>query len=123
MDNLFEKSYLEVTIPLTNETVEQLENSPYNYILDDYRHELDNPITESVWCELTVGFDIAGGEIHFNFNVVAVIPDEPSQISSWNNIDFDPDTAEYFKNKALEHLARNLSVMAACKPEAVMITA
>lgn len=123
MNNLFDKSYLEVTIPLTDETVEKLENSPYNYLLDDYRSELDNSITEEVWCELAVGFDFIRGEMHFNFNVVAVIPDEPSQISSWNNIEFDPDTAEYFKKKALEHLAINISVMAACKPETLMITA
>lgn len=123
MNNLFEKSYIEVTIPLTDEKVEQLENSSYDYLLDDYKRELDNPITDGVWCEMTVGFDIANGETHFNFNVIAAIPDEPPQVSSWNNIDFDPDTAEYFKNKALEHIARNFSVMNTCKYETVKVMA
>lgn len=122
MNNPFEKSYIEVTIPLADEMLKALNNSRYRYLLEDFKRECKNPIVEDVWCEMEVCFDIANGEMHFNFNVVAAIPDEPPQISSWNNIDFNPYVAEYFKQKALQHLARNFSAMNACQSESVKVT-
>lgn len=123
MNNPFEKSYIEVTIPLADEMLKALNNSRYRYLLEDFKRECKNPLNEDVWCEMQVGFDIANGEKHFNFITVYNDFNEPSQSVTLLDVDFSPYVAEYFKQKALQHLARNFSAMNACQSEAVRVTA
>lgn len=112
MSLLFEDSYIEITLPLTRESISKIDDTEYSYILNDLRSECShNPRKSDVWCEIKVGFDLKNGGAYFALNTITAYDDEPYDMSVLPRIDFDPETAEYFKKEAVGAVLESLSAM------------
>lgn len=119
----FADTYTEVTIPLDEKVITAFEESEqYAYLLEDFYRANANPAYDSVYCTLTVAFDFKSMETFFSLNTVCKC-DDGIACDGNVNIDFDPVTAEYFKNEALKYLAGNFTEMKACRIGLVAVSA
>lgn len=119
----FAESYMEVTIPLDEKAVEAFEQSgEYSYILEDFYLANTNPAYDSVCLTMTVSFDFKNMETFFSINTVCR-SDDGISCDGNVNIDFDPVTAEYFKNEALKYLVGNFGAMKACQIGQIAVSA
>lgn len=110
----FASTYTEVTLPISNETLEAIANSEYSYALDDYHIEKNNPAYANVFCELTVSFDLVRSETYFELKTVCICNDGATD-SSGTYVEFDPKTAEYFRAEAMRTILQNFNSMARCR--------
>ncbi len=119
----FSETYTEITIPLDNKVLTAFEQSEqYAYLLEDFYRESANPAYDSVYCTLTVAFDFKNMETFFSLNTICK-GDGCMDCDGNVNIDFDPVTAEYFKNEALKCLVRNFGAIRACQIGKVAVSA
>ena len=118
----FAESYTEVTIPLDEKVITAFEQSEYSYLLEDFYSANANTAYDSVYCTLTVSFDFKSMETFFSFNTVCKC-DDGIACDGNVNIDFDPATAEYFKNEALKYLVGNFGAMRACQIGKIAVSA
>lgn len=118
----FAESYTEVTIPLDEKVITAFEQSEYSYLLEDFYSANANSAYDSVYCTLTVSFDFKSMETFFSLNTVCKC-DDGVTCDGNVNIDFDPATAEYFKNEALKSLIGNFGAMRACQIGKIAVSA
>ena len=118
----FAETYTEVTIPLDEKVITAFEQSEYSYLLEDFYSANANPAYNSVYCTLTVAFDFKSMETFFSLNTVCNC-DCGIACDGNVNIDFDPATAEYFKNEALKYLVGNFRAMRACQIGKIAVSA
>ena len=120
----FEKSYLEVTLPISSEMLEAIENSEYSYALDDYHLEKNNSAYANVFCELTVSFDLIRNETYFELKTVCNYKDctYGTTDSSGTFVELDPKTAEYFRAEAMRTILQNFNSMAQCRHKPTFAT-
>lgn len=119
----FAESYTEVTIPLDEKVITAFEQSEqYAYLLEDFYSANANPAYDSVCLTMTVSFDFKNMETFFSINTVCRSDDGISSDGNVN-IDFDPVTAEYFKNEALKYLVGNFGAMKACQIGQIAVSA
>lgn len=113
---------MEVTIPFDEKIITAFEQSEYSYLLEDFYSANANPAYNSVYCTLTVSFDFKSMETFFSLNTVCKC-DDGIACDGNVNIDFDPATAEYFKNEALKYLVGNFGAMRACQIGKIAVSA
>lgn len=118
----FAETYVEVTIPFNEKTTTAFEQSEYSYLLEDFYSANANTAYDSVYCTLTVSFDFKSMETFFSLNTVCKC-DDGIACDGNVNIDFDPATAEYFKNEALKYLVGNFGAMRACQIGKIAVSA
>lgn len=118
----FAETYTEVTIPLDEKVITAFEQSEYSYLLEDFYSANANSAYDSVYCTLTVSFDFKSMETFFSLNTVCKC-DDGIACDGNVNIDFDPATAEYFKNEALKYLVGNFGAMRACQIGKIAVSA
>lgn len=118
----FAETYVEVTIPLDEKVITAFEQSEYSYLLEDFYSANANSAYDSVYCTLTVAFDFKSMETFFSRNTVCKC-DDGIACDGNVNIDFDPATAEYFKNEALKYLVGNFGAMRACQIGKIAVSA
>lgn len=118
----FAETYVEVTIPFDEKIITAFEQSEYSYLLEDFYSAKANSAYDSVYCTLTVSFDFKSMETFFSLNTVCKC-DDGIACDGNVNIDFDPATAEYFKNEALKYLVGNFGAMRACQIGKIAVSA
>lgn len=119
----FANSYAEVTLPLDEKMITAFEQSEqYAYLLEDFYRENSNPAYSSVGVTMTVAFDFSSMETFFSLNTICK-GDEGIDSEGEYNITFDDVTAEYFKQEALKHLAKNFTNMQACNIGRIAVSA
>ena len=118
----FSETYVEIVLPLNEETVIALEQSEYAYLLDNFNRASENPAYSSVGVTMTVAFDFSSMETFFSLNTICR-SDEGIDNEGEYNITFDDTTATYFKSEALKHLAENFGAMRACSIGKIAVSA
>lgn len=98
------------------------QSEQYAYLLEDFNSANANTAYDSVYCTLTVAFDFNSMETFFSINTVCR-SDDGISCDGNVNIDFDPVTAEYFKNEALKYLVGNFGAMKACQIGQIAVSA
>lgn len=118
----FAETYEEIVLPLDSKIITAFEQSEYSYLLEDFYSANANSAYDSVYCTLTVSFDFKSMETFFSLNTVCKC-DDGIACDGNVNIDFDPATAEYFKNEALKYLVGNFGAMRACQIGKIAVSA
>lgn len=115
---LFENSYVEITLPLSEKAIGVLRRiKSLDSIMDEYDNLLESPIPTAVFMEMTVCFNFDSMETLFNVAVLYSSNDDMGEIKECN-VHFDRKTADYFQNEALKYLARNFKKMKECRTAA-----
>lgn len=118
----FAETYEEIVLSLDSKIITAFEQSEYSYLLEDFYSANANSAYDSVYCTLTVSFDFKSMETFFSLNTVCKC-DDGIACDGNVNIDFDPATAEYFKNEALKYLVGNFGAMRACQIGKIAVSA
>jgi len=103
----YSTAYTTITLPLTDEALDLLEDRGYSELLSDIKKvRADKTADNDVYGELIIDFYPDTNEIIFHFSTTFV-NDEGDGINTQliAPVDFDPKTAEYFTGKAVERLA------------------
>ncbi len=116
--NIFDKEYIEVLLPVSDEGFEILEAKCPD-ALKQIHWCLDNEKVKTAWIDLKIAFDFENKETHFyiiiNCHYDNDYPDEWIDSDIYGNFTFDTETAEYFKNKAIRELINSFEAMANCE--------
>lgn len=112
---LFENSYVEITLPLSEKAIRILRRiKSLDSIMDEYNNLLESPIPTAVFMEMTICFNFDSMETLFNVAVLYCSDDDMGATEECN-VHFDHKTADYFQNEALKYLVRNFKEMKECR--------
>ncbi len=117
--NIFDKEYIEVLLPVSDEGFEILEAKCPD-ALKQIHWCLDNEKVKTAWIDLKIAFDFENKETYF-YIITNCYYKEEGDTDTWIDSDlcgsftFDSETAEYFKNKAIWELINSFEAMANCE--------
>ncbi len=115
--NIFDKEYIEVLLPVNDEGFKLLEAKCPDALYQIHKC-LDDESVKTAWIDLKVSFDFQLMETHFYIITNCIYADGKAETWVENDItgdfEFDGNTAEYIKNKAIKEFLNSMEVMACC---------
>lgn len=114
--DFFERGFIEITLPLTDNIIEKISQTNYGYIFNDLFKSMENPLYRDAWCELRVAFDLISKKNYFIVITMRTCADDESSLEQMEEIvDFPDEVAEILRDAALQAIVRNLVDMTQCK--------
>lgn len=108
---LYSTAYTTITLPLTDEALDLLENRGYSELLSDIKKvRTDKNAADDVYGELILDLYPDTNEKIFHFSTTFT-NDEGNGINTQliAPVDFDPETEDYFTKKAIARLLSEIS--------------
>lgn len=116
--DFFERGFIEITLPLTDNIIEKISQTNYGYIFNDLYNTAENPAYGDAWCELRIAFDVINNIINFIVITFRTLADDEVGLEQMEEIvDFPEDVAEILRDAALQAIVRNLADMTQCKAD------
>lgn len=115
-NNFFDNRYINITLPITQEFANAINQTKFAYILDDLKNaDKKYPNNRCVWCDLCIAFDVVTKEIFFSLNTIVTVEGKPEDIITVDDIPFPAEAAEIVRDELLRTLAESLGDMAKCE--------
>lgn len=115
-NNIFEKNYFEVIIPLDAGAIAILEKKCPEAVID-LNKAIASDSVKKAWCEMRCSFEFSTGNVYFDILTIKMYDEECCDAETVEQaIELDPETARYFKKKVIAFLAKNFSSMLKCEP-------
>lgn len=114
--DFFERGFIEITLPLTDNIIEKISQTNYGYLFKDLYDTETNPVYNSAWCSLRVAFNTTDKKLYFAVLTFRTCADDEEGLEQTEEVvEFPDEVAEILRDAALQAIVRNLVDMTKCK--------